>query len=228
MRIFDRHPWDLDLAAATELQKRLAPEIDTETPVTDWQIVAGTDVSYNRLSPIHHAAVVVLDAASGQVIERRSATARVRFPYVPGFLSFREIPALLEALAQVESRPDVVLCDGQGIAHPRRMGIASHLGLWLEVPTIGCAKSRLFGRYEEPGPRRGDQTDLLDPAGRVIGAVLRTKDRVKPVFVSPGHRCDVASTVAIVLALSGRYRLPTPTRLAHDHVNAIRRSHAES
>ena len=150
--------------------------------------------------------------------------APITFPYVPGLLSFREAPALLDVFAAIRTKFDVVLCDGQGIAHPRRLGIAAHLGLWLDRPTIGCAKSRLFGDYDEPGPNRGDWSPLLD-RGETIGAVVRTRARVKPLFVSPGHQCDLASSMRVVLATSPRLRLPVPARLVHLEVNDVRRRH---
>ena len=138
--------------------------------------------------------MVVVEAETFEVIERVGLAAPAKFPYVPGLLSFREAPALLEAFDRLKTRPDVVLCDGQGIAHPRRLGIASHLGLWLDLPTVGCAKSRLCGKYDEPGPDRGDRSPLVDK-GEVIGAVLRTRAEVAPLFVSPGHRCDLEGAV---------------------------------
>jgi deoxyribonuclease V len=156
------------------------------------------------------------------VIDRSGIVAAARFPYVPGLLSFREAPAVIEAFAGLSVRPDVLICDGQGIAHPRRLGLASHLGLWLGLPTIGCAKSWLCGEYEQPGPERGDWSPLTD-AGETIGAVVRTRTRVKPLYVSTGHRCDLSSAIAIVLASSTKYRLPIPSSLAHQYVNELRR-----
>jgi deoxyribonuclease V len=222
MDLLKLHAWDLDQAAAVALQKRLAARVDTSTPVGDVQRVAGADVSYNRFSPIFYAVVLVLDARDWSVVEEQSAVGESPFPYIPGLLSFREAPVLLEAFAKVQRRPDVVMVDGQGIAHPRRLGIASHLGLWLDVPTIGCGKTRLTGRYDEPGPNAGDTSPLLD-RGEVIGSVVRTKARTNPLFVSPGHKIDLASSVRLVLEACRGYRLPEPTRLAHLHVNEVRR-----
>ena len=152
---------------------------------TAWATVAAADVSYNKHDPRLYAAVVVADARTFEVIERVGVVAEARFPYIPGLLSFREAPPVLEAFRRLKTRPDVVLCDGQGYAHPRRMGLACHLGLWLGFPTVGCAKSRLIGEYDEPGPTRGDRSPLVDD-GETIGAVVRTRDRVKPVYVSAG------------------------------------------
>src|SRR3954447_16317028 len=161
MTIPPLHSWDLLPAEARALQKELAGSVDTTTPLGRWDTVAAADVSFNKFDPVLYAAVVVVRAGSFEVVERVGVTAPAKFPYVPGLLSFREAPALLDAFARLETRPDVVLCDGQGIAHPRRLGIASHLGLWLGLPTVGCAKSLLCGHFEEPGPDRGDRSPLI-------------------------------------------------------------------
>jgi deoxyribonuclease V len=188
---------------------------------------------------------VVWDTAARAPVEVQIARMRVRFPYVPGLLSFREVPVLEKVLAQVGSAFQGVMCDGQGIAHPRRFGLASHLGVLLDLPAVGCAKSRLCGSFDMPGPRRGDWSPLLargdggaaDPVAdsergatgtgslaERIGTVLRTRDRVNPVFVSPGHRADHASSIAWVLACGGGYRLPEPTRLADRFVAEFKRT----
>ena len=217
------HRWDLDPAQARSLQAELAEAVDTTSPLGPWKTLAAADVSYNRRAPILFAAVVVVEAETFAVIERVGVASPATFPYIPGLLSFREAPPLLEAFAKLKTRPDVVLCDGQGFAHPRRCGIASHLGLRLDIPTVGCAKSRLCGTFDEPGPNRGDRSPLMDK-GEVIGRVLRTRDRVAPLFVSVGHRCDLEGAVNLVLATTRKLRLPIPTRLAHDYVNEIRRA----
>lgn len=217
------HRWDVTPAEAREIQRGLAERVDTGTPLPDdWETVAAADVSFGRHDRDLAAAVVVVRREGWEVVERVGLIRPIAFPYVPGLLSFREAPGLLDAFSEVKTPFDVVLCDGQGVAHPRGLGIASHLGLWLDKPTVGCAKSRLFGRHDEPGPRRGDRAPLLD-GDRVVGAVVRTKDRVKPLYVSAGHRCDLDSAVGLVLATSGKYRLPGPARLAHEFVNQIRR-----
>ena len=184
--------------------------------------MAGADISFDRRSPELHAAVVVLDAESLDVVEIAGVRAKARFPYVPGYLSFREIPPLLEAFAKLEAVPDLIICDGQGRAHPRRFGLACHLGVLLDLPTLGCAKSRLIGDYREPGPRRGAHTQLRD-GGEVIGEVVRTRSGVKPVFVSVGHRVCLETARRSVLRLAVRYRLPAPVRAAHREVNRLRR-----
>src|SRR4051794_10197845 len=223
MRIRRLHSWDVNTAEARALQAELAERVDRATPIGSWQTVAAADVSYNKFDKWLYAAVVVVRAGTFEVVERAGVVAEARFPYVPGLLSFPEAPAVLEAFAKLERRPDVVLCDGQGLAHPRRMGLACHVGIWLDLPTVGCAKSRLVGEYEEPGPERGARAPLLD-GGEVVGAVLRTRSRVRPLFVSVGHRCDLESAVAVVLDTTVRYRVPVPARLAHERVNEMRRA----
>ncbi|MFI5454235.1 MAG: deoxyribonuclease V [Isosphaerales bacterium] len=216
------HSWDLTTAEARDLQLRLAAAVDARRPLPRYTTLAGADVSYDLRGKWLHAAVVVLRAETFEVIDRSGVVAEAKFPYVPGLLSFREAPAVIEAFEQLKVRPDILMCDGQGIAHPRRMGLASHLGLYLEIPTIGCAKSWLCGDYQEPGLTRGEWTPLTD-GGETIGAVLRTRTGVKPLFVSPGHLCDLASAIAVVLATAPTYRLPVTTRLAHQYVNDLRR-----
>jgi deoxyribonuclease V len=217
------HPWDLTPSQARKLQSELAAKVDTATPLTKWDVIAAADVSMGKYDKDLAAAVVVVRGDTFEVIERAGVVRPITFPYVPGLLSFREAPALIEVFEERIKTPfDVILCDGQGIAHPRRLGIASHVGLWLVKPTVGCAKCRLFGKFEEPGPKRGDRSGLFDGEEK-IGEVVRTRDRVKPLFVSPGHRCDIESAVALVMATSGKYRLPAPARMAHEFVNEVRR-----
>lgn len=223
MEIRPLHAWDLTPAEARALQVELAGRLDLSRPLPEPSLIAAADVSYDRGDIELFAAVVVVRAGSFELVERVGVSLPVPFPYVPGLLSFREAPPLIEAFRRLETVPDVVLCDGQGIAHPRRLGIASHLGLWLDRPTVGCAKSRLFGAHEDPGPLRGDRSPLTD-RGEVLGAVVRTRDRVSPLFVSPGHLCDLEGAVSLVLATSGRRRLPEPARMAHAYVNEIRRA----
>ncbi|MHC4481288.1 MAG: deoxyribonuclease V, partial [Planctomycetota bacterium] len=176
--------------------------------------VAGADVAFDRRSNSVFAAALLLSYPELEVVEQASARQTSPFPYVPGLLSFREGPAVLKAFAKLRRRPDVVIFDGQGYAHPRRLGLASHMGLWLRLPTVGCAKSRLTGEHKEPGKRKGSVTPLLDGAEQ-IGAVVRTRSGVKPVFVSPGHLADVASSLGLVLDCCRGLRLPEPTRQAH-------------
>ncbi len=217
------HRWDLDPPAARSLQRELAGRVVTDRPLGPYRTVGGADVSYNRSSPTLYAAVVVLHCDTLEPIERAGVVAEATFPYISGLLSFREAPPVIAAFEALATRPDILICDGQGIAHPRRLGLASHLGLWLGIPTIGCAKSRLHGDYLEPGPARGDWSPLTGREGQTIGAALRTRDRVKPLFVSPGHLCDLKGAIAAVLAATPRVRLPAKTRFAPDHVNETRR-----
>jgi deoxyribonuclease V len=184
--------------------------------------VAGADVAYSRETHRMYAAVVVLELPSLQVVETRGAVSMARFPYIPGLFSFREIPPLLRAFRRLRSTPEVVLFDGQGLAHPRRFGLASHAGVLLATPTIGCAKSRLVGEYVAVGARRGDRSDLR-VGDDVVGVALRTRESVKPVFVSPGHLIDLASAVDLVLATTRGLRLPEPIRLAHGATSALMR-----
>jgi deoxyribonuclease V len=216
------HSWDLSAQAAVALQKELAGQVslcdDLPTPV---ERVAGADVSYRRSGRQLHAAVVVLDYGSMAVLETATASGEVAFPYIPGLLSFRELPFLLQAFQKLETVPHAILADGQGIAHPRRLGLASHLGLWLDLPTIGCAKSRLCGEHEEPGLKRGDWTPLCVDGG-ILGRVVRTKDNVRPLYLSPGHKIDLQSATDIVVHCCRGYRLPEPTRHAHLLSNRVR------
>lgn len=227
MFIEPKHRWDLTTSEARALQEELASQVNTSVPLGPWETLAAADVSFDRGSPTLYAAVVVVERGTWEVKQRVGVAGPADFPYVPGLLSFRELPAVLEAFSRLEEPPDVILCDGQGIAHPRRLGIASHLGLWLGRPSVGCAKSLLTGSYEEPGPERGERSPLVHH-GEVIGSVLRSRSRVKPLFVSPGHLCDLAGATELVMeTTSGRLRLPTPARMAHAYVNEIRRSVAE-
>ncbi len=185
--------------------------------------VAGCDVSVEQEAGRVFGAIVVMAWPSLARLETSTAVGVAAFPYVPGYLSFREGPLLDEAFRRVRIRPDLVLFDGQGYAHPRRFGLACHLGVRWDVPAVGCAKSRLLGKAEDPGSRKGDWSPLVD-AGEVVGSVLRTREGTKPVFVSPGHRIDQAGARKFVLEATTRYRLPEPIRRAHGEVNALRRA----
>lgn len=219
------HSWDLDLPAATALQRQLADRVDSTRPLPPCRLIAGADISYDKGSPVLFAAVVVLRADTLEVVENAGVVSQATFSYIPGYLSFREAPAVLQAFERLTHEPDVVMLDGQGIAHPRGLGLACHLGLWLDKPTVGCAKSRLVGQFTEPGRERGSTSPLVYH-GREVGRVVRTKTGVQPLFVSPGHLADMDSSVQLVLACDGGYRVPEPTRHAHLHVNALRRGEA--
>lgn len=226
MKINTLHSWDLNPTDAVRLQTELAAQVDTRVPLTSWELVAGADVSYTRFSDVFYAVVVVLGREDLRPIEVREAVRKSPFPYIPGLLSFREAPVLLDAFASIEHPPDVVMFDGQGIAHPRRLGLACHVGLWLERPCLGCAKTRLIGRFGEVPREAGSAVPLVD-GETVVGQVVRTKTGVQPVFVSPGHLIDIDSSVKLVLGSCGGYRIPEPTRRAHLHVNALRRGEVQ-
>jgi len=216
------HDWSMSYPEARELQRELAERVVVEDRLPRTvRLVAGVDVSYERHGDLFFAGVVVLSLPDLVVIEEAGASDRVSFPYIPGLLSFRELPVVLAAFRRLRTVPDAVLVDGQGIAHPRRLGIASHLGLWVNLPTVGCAKSRLCGDHTAPGRQRGDVVPLI-LEGSPVGAVLTTRDNVKPLYISPGHQTDIASSVELVLACGTRYRMPEPTRLAHHLTNRLR------
>jgi deoxyribonuclease V len=209
------HTWDLAprqaMAVQAELRGRLVLAWDGREIAT----VGGVDVSVKEGRS--RAAIVVLSCPGLKILDAATAEQPVVFPYVPGLLAFREGPVVLAAWERLERKPDLLLFDGQGIAHPRGIGLAAHVGLWLGRPSIGVAKTRLYGHHDEPGPTRGERAELWDPreAGSAIGCVLRTRANVKPVYVSPGHLIDVPHAVEFVLACCTRYRLPEPIRWAH-------------
>ncbi len=214
MELTRRHAWALTPPQAIALQRQLAAELVTDRPIdlAAVRLVAGVDVSVK--AGLSRAAVVVLTFPGLEVVETVTAALPTPFPYIPGLLSFREGPALEVAFERLQRTPDVFIFDGMGTAHPRRIGIASHLGLWLNRPTVGCGKTWLFGQHAPPGPARGAWSPLVD-AGQVIGAALRTRTGVKPVYVSPGHLADLPTAIELTLRCAPRYRLPEPIRRAH-------------
>ena len=222
MRVERLHGFDLTPPEARRLQGELASRV-VAGPALDLagvRHVAGADVSTEGERA--YATVVVLDFPGLSVVEVQGFEAALEFPYVPGLLAFREIPSVAGALEKVQTPVDAVILDAQGLAHPRRMGLASHVGLCVDVPTVGCAKTRLVGTYAEPGGEKGSASDLVH-RGEVIGRVVRTRERVSPVFVSVGNRIDLDSAVQLVLACTTRYRLPETTRRAHEAANRLRR-----
>lgn len=221
MNIPHLHDWNISAAEAIALQKEMATKIDFHRPIDldSIRLVAGVDNSV-KTDPVtgiatSQAAVVVLSFPDMQVVETALAQMPTPFPYIPGLLSFREGPVLETAFAKLQAEPDVLIFDGMGRAHPRRIGIASHMGLWLQKPTIGCGKTLLIGHYAEPANERGAYSELIDK-NEVIGAVLRTKVNVKPVYISPGHLADLATSVELIMRCTSKYRLPDPIRAAHN------------
>jgi deoxyribonuclease V len=208
-----RHPWQVTPAEARAIQGELRGYVMREDRLSDVRQVAGVDVGFEEQGTLTRAAVVVLSFPALEPIEQVVARRPTSFPYVPGLLSFREIPTVLDALAQLKSRPELLLCDGQGIAHPRRLGIASHLGVLTNWPTIGVAKSLLTGFHAEVPNARGAWTPI-EHRGETIGAALRTRQKVKPVYVSIGHKVSLATAIDYVMRCTTRYRLPETTRLA--------------
>lgn len=250
--IVDLHGWNLTPLQARQLQEKLRSRVAVKPLRKKVRFVAGLDCSIIKRStgfwPVNHrstgfqpvkkhgqdgratdgratglifAAAVVYSFPELQLVETATARLPLTFPYVPGLLSFREIPVCLEAIKKIKRAVDLWLIDGQGIAHPRQMGLASHLGLFLQAPTIGCAKSRLIGTHDEPGPNKGDYTWLYDKENK-IGAVLRTRNNVKPLFISPGHLCSFENAIDYTLVCTTKYRLPEPTRIAHQTVSKIK------
>ena len=221
MKVPSLHDWPTDYAAAVRIQNQLRDRVVRRPLPRRIGLVAGTDVSYNRGDDLMHAGVVVMRLSGLEPVETQTASVRVAFPYIPGLLSFREAPALLEAFRKLRTRPDAVIFDGQGIAHMRGMGLAAHVGLWLGIPSVGCAKSRLVGEHRPVGRERGRRA-VLRYERRIIGSVVRTREGVKPLYVSPGHLTDIPSSVRLVLRCCTRYRLPETTRAAHHLVNQVR------
>jgi deoxyribonuclease V len=213
------YPWDFSPKEAVALQRRLAGLVVLQPLPEPISLVAGADVGYRRQGDTVVAAVAVHAFPGLELVELAHAEERVSFPYVPGLLSFREIPPLLSVFKRLRHRPDAALCDGQGLAHPRRLGLAAHLGLWLNLPTVGCAKSRLVGEHAEVGMRRGQYRSLMDH-GEQVGVVLRTRTGVKPLYVSPGHLADVEGSRRLALRCCRGFRIPEPIRTAHRTVQA--------
>lgn len=207
------HSWNLTPKEAIQLQKDLKDQVKTNLTLRLPQSIAGVDVAYLREEKQSVATAVVVSSVGFETVESAVAKMKTPFPYIPGLLSFREVPPILKALKKLSRLPDLILVDGHGRAHPRRFGIASHLGQWLKHPTIGIGKSRLCGEFREPGNKRGSSTDLVHK-GEVIGKVLRTRAGVKPVFVSVGYGLPLEDCVSWALTMTSRFRLPEPIRRA--------------
>ncbi len=222
MKISETHSFDLTPAEAISLQEALRARVRLSGDIGDVSLVAGADASYTKGSDEIHAVVVALRYPDLTVVEQVSASAETPFPYIPGLLTFREGPALIEAFRRLRSEPEVVFFDGQGIAHPRGLGIASHMGILLDRPAVGVAKNLLVGTAAEPGAGRGSTSPVVRD-GETIGMAVRTKAKTRPVYVSVGHRIALSAAVGLVLATARGYRLPEPTRQAHLFANAVRR-----
>jgi len=222
------HSWNLSYSRAREVQADLACKVQFTPLKESPKLLAGIDCAFSKDGERILAVVVVLRPPQFELVETVSALRKVTFPYIPGLLSFREAPICLAAVEKLQNQPDVFIIDGQGIAHPRRLGLAAHLGLFLDQPTIGCAKSRLTGTYEEPPLEKGGYSLLKDEKRKqntqseIIGAVVRTRTNVKPVFVSVGHKCLLEDAIRVVLDCAVKYRLPEPTRLAHQAVSKLK------
>lgn len=208
------HPWKVSVEEAIQIQENLRGRIILKNRLTEVKIVAGADVAYSKDGTFLSGAIVVLSHPEMKPLDSALATGEVSFPYIPGLFSFREGPVLLEAFNRLKLKPDLILFDGHGIAHPKQFGLASHLGLWLDLPSIGCARTSLLDDYEPPGPSQGDFSWVYW-SGKKVGAVLRTRKGVRPVFVSPGHRVDLQTSLRVVLHTCKKYRIPEPLRRAH-------------
>ena len=224
MKYLKLHPWNVNYKEAVEIQKRLKKQIILKNSFKNLngKLIAGADVSYDKEIDRFYAGVAVFELQTMQKIEEVTASGKVSFPYIPGLLSFRESPILLRAFSKVKKTPDFIILDAQGIAHPRGIGLASHIGLLLNKPSIGCAKTRLIGEYNNVGKEAGYYSQLTIK-GKAVGVVLRTRKNVKPVFVSPGHKIDLATSIDLVLKSCRGYKLPEPTRQAHNLVNKARK-----
>ena len=229
MQIKDLHSWNLSYSQARDCQKNLAPKVQLVPLKKQPKLIAGIDCAFSKDGKKIIAAVVVLKLPDFAPVETTSALRKVTFPYIPGLLSFREAPVCIAAVEKLKTKPDLFIIDGQGIAHPRRLGLAAHLGLFFDKPTIGCAKSRLTGQFQEPPLEKGAYTLLKDKKGvkrdtqyETIGAVVRTRTNVKPVFVSVGNKCLLKDAIKITLSCAVKYRLPEPTRLAHQLVGKLK------
>ncbi len=220
------HDWRLSASEAIHLQQRLRSQVDLSPIGKPVRTIAGADISYNKFSDVIYAGIVILDYETQQVIGHSTVIGTMTFPYIPGLLSFRELPALLLAWQALPAAPDVVMLDGQGIAHPRRLGVASHFGLVAGIPALGCGKTVLTGKFDDPAPTKGSYSPMLDK-GEVVGYALRTKDKTAPVYISPGTGLTLDEARQIALHCARGYRIPEPTRQAHLLVNQLRRGEIE-
>jgi len=222
MMVAEIHPWAVSIQDAFQIQKELTGKLLFEDDPDDPVLIAGVDVAFSRTRDLLYAAVVVVDSETMRSVEVVSAAQQPVFPYVPGLLTFREGPVVLQAYEKLKHAPDLLMFDGQGIAHPRGLGLAAHLGVILDKPSIGCAKSRLVGEFKEPKQKRGAMR-TLSLHRKKVGVVLRTKDNTKPLFVSPGHRMTIETAAMRVLEAARGHRMPEPTRMAHLEASRAKR-----
>lgn len=224
MKIDQRHSWNVSYSEARAIQQTLQKQVDLTDHIAFSSIttVAGADISWFPRGNIAFAAVILFSYPDFAIVEEVFCPEETTFPYRSGFLSFREAPPLIKAFEKLSRIPDLVIFDGQGIAHPRGLGLAAHMGVLLNVPAIGCAKTKLVGAYEPPGREKGSLSDLFYQ-DKIVGKVLRSKTGKNPLFVSPGHRIEIETAARVVLSCCKNYRLPEPTRLAHNRVNEFRR-----
>ena len=213
LQLHQSHPWPENLAEAKAIQQTLQPQVITVDQLETINYVAGVDLGFEENYTISKAAIAVLSFPQLKLVEQAIARLPTTFPYIPGFLSFREVPAIIKAMEKLEILPNLILCDGQGLAHPRRFGLACHLGVLLDMPTIGVAKSRLIGEHQELGSQKGSWQPLLDK-GEIVGAIVRSRSQVKPIYVSIGHKVSLETAMDYVLRCTPKYRLPETTRWA--------------
>jgi len=208
------HSWNVSVEEAIQIQEALKDQIILKKPFSKVRTIGGGDVAYSKNENRLFGAIVVLSFPDMEILDMATADGKIPFPYIPNLLSFREGPILIKTFQKLKIKADVMIYDGQGIAHPRGMGLASHMGLWFDLPSIGCAKTPLLSEFIPPGPSKGN-FQLIQREGKEVGAVLRTKDNVKPLFISPGHRIDLLTSIQVVLTTCQRYRIPEPLRRAH-------------
>lgn len=221
MQLHNLHSWDLQPKEAVKYQKLLSKKISFLPNYNHISLIAGVDASYKNGFVI--GGITILKYPELTLLTQEYAIKQINFPYISGLLTFREGPVLIDLLSKVKINPDIIMFDGQGIAHPRQMGIATHMGLLLDKPTIGCAKSRLVGKYAEPGIQKGCYS-LLSHKGKVVGAVVRTRDKTKPLFISPGNHMNLEKAIKITLSSTAKYRIPEPIRRTHLLVNQIKKN----
>jgi len=221
MKIRRLHKWDVTPAEARKIQERLRDEVTIAPLKNEPALAAGADISFSRRSDRLFAGIVVLRLSDMETVETAAVETQATFPYIPGYLSFREIPPLIQLFRKLKTNPDVLICDGQGLAHPRFFGLACHLGLTLDIPTVGCAKTLLVGEYREPADSPWSKSPLVYQ-DRQVGLVVRSRQGVKPIFISPGHKIDFPGAVSLVKRCTAKFRLPETTRRAHQLVNQIR------